>query len=164
MQQQLDNISPVSILSLLETDKAQRQSFAAQVMRSIDEGSVNPLLIHLQLKCTESLIKAISETPEYKKALLDESAKHGKSFYFHNAKIETKEVGTKYDFTQCGDPIYTRIAANKDIWDEKLKERETFLKNVPESGLQIMDDDTGELITIYRPSKSSTTSIAVTLK
>ena len=129
MQTQLDNISPVSILSLLETDKGQRQSFADQVMRSIDEGSVNPLLIHLQLKCTESLIKAISDMPEYKKALLEEAAKHGKTFDFHNAKIETKEVGTKYNYSQCGDIAYLNILATSEKINAALKERETFLKN-----------------------------------
>jgi hypothetical protein len=46
--------------------------------------------------------------------------------------------------------------------NEVLKARQDFLKTVPSKGMELKVDD--EVVTVYPPSKSSTTSIAVTLK
>ena len=48
------------------------------------------------------------------------------------------------------------------IYDQDLKDRETFLKTIPESGIDHLTDE-GELIKIYKPSKTSTSSYKVTL-
>jgi hypothetical protein len=48
--------------------------------------------------------------------------------------------------------------------NEKLKERQKFLQSMPSDGLGVFIEETGEVFTLYPPSKSSTTSVAVTLK
>jgi hypothetical protein len=41
---------------------------------------------------------------------------------------------------------------------------EDFLKKVPHTGLDIINEFTGEVNKVYPPAKSSTTSVAVSLK
>lgn len=159
------DLTTTSILSLFETDKSQRESFVLDVVNRIDSGNVDPLLVHLQVKCMEDVIKLLNCNTNYKAAILESSERMGeKSFQFHNAKFEIKEVGTKYDFSQCGDSRYQTLCQQVESLSAELKEREKFLKTVPVKGMSVVNEQTGEVETIYPPSKSSTTSVAVTLK
>ena len=160
----MNDLTTTSILALFETNKEQRQSFALDLVSKIENGEVDPLKIHLQVKAMEDIIKLLNDNTIYKKAILEEAEKRGKKFSFMNAEITIKEVGVKYDFSKCNDSEWKIYDIDKRISEERLKERETFLKTIPAQGIEIMDGPTGELLTVYPPSKSSTTSIAVTLK
>lgn len=158
-------MSSTSILSLFETDKSQRESFCMDLVSRIESGEADPLKVHLQIKCLESIIKMLNENTVYKSAVLDASEKQGgKSFQFHNAKFEIRETAVKYCFDQCGDVQWESLNAQVEGLKEQLKARETFLKTVPTKGIQVLNESTGELENIYPPSKQSTTSVAVTLK
>ena len=152
----------LSNLELFQTTKAQRSDFVEQIVANIGEGNANPLRIHLQVKCLEDLIKQLTSSKEYKSYLLDEAGKYGKSFEFQNAKFETKEMGVKYDYSNCGDPIYDSLALQVEELTEALKNREKFLKALPLEGQDILVDD--EVIRVYPPSKSSTTTVSVNFK
>lgn len=162
-------------LSLFETNKQQRLSFVEQTIQQIEEGNINPLQVHLQVKAMEDIITLITSTDKkknpkgcmianrYQKALMEEADKHGKSFEYHSAKITQREVGTKYDFSECNDPVLMVLEFDKSAVDLKVKERQDFLKTVPISGLEILSED-GEIVTVYPPKKTSTTSLIVTLQ
>lgn len=157
-------LTTTSILSLFETNKEQRQSFALGIVDALQNGEADPLKVHLQVKCMESIIKLLNENTIYKKSILEAAEKHGKSFEFMNSKVEIKEMGTKYNFENCNDREWEFLDSSAKSSANSLKERETFLKTVPAKGLEIVDKYSGEMITIYPPSKSSTTSVAITLK
>lgn len=160
-----NELTTTSILSLFETNKEQRQSFALGIIDALQAGEVDPLKVHLQVKCMESIIKLINENTIYKQSVLEAAEKHGqKSFEYMNSKVEIKEVGTKYDYSRCNDRQWELLDSNERSAAFYLKERESFLKTVPAQGLEIVDKITGEMVTIYPPSKSSTTSVAITLK
>lgn len=148
-------------LSLFETTKAERQDFAQSVVNSLKEGNSDPLKVHLQVKCLEDLIKQITTHPEYKELTLDEANKYGKSFDLHNAKFEIKEMGVKYDYSNCGDPIYDELLQKLVSLEKDIKDRQAFLKAV-KPGTEILIED--EVIVLYPPVKTSTTSITVNLK
>lgn len=154
-------IATVTDLSLFETTKAERQDFAQSVVNGLKEGLSDPLKVHLQVKCMEDLIKQITSNPDYKDLTLDEAAKYGKSFEHYNAKFEIKEMGVKYDYSNCGDPIYNRLAEELAELEKKVKDRQTFLKAV-QPGTELLIED--EVIILYPPVKTSTTSITVNLK
>lgn len=154
-------IATVTDLSLFETTKAERQDFAQSVVNGLKEGFSDPLKVHLQVKCMEDLIKQITSHPDYKDLTLDEAAKYGKSFEHYNAKFEIKEMGVKYDYSNCGDPIYNRLAEELAELEKKVKERQAFLKAV-QPGTELLIED--EVIILYPPVKTSTTSITVNLK
>jgi hypothetical protein len=159
------DLTTTSILALFETNKEQRQSFALDLVSKIEQGEVDPLKIHLLVKAMEDIIKLLNDNTIYKKAILEAAQSYGeKSFTFQNAKVEIKEVGVKYDFSKTGDTVWEMLDASLLSAKNSVKQREDFLKTVPLKGMQVLDELTGEMITVYPPSKSSTTSIAVTLK
>ena len=148
-------------LSLFETTKAQRQDFAQSVINSLKEGFTDPLKVHLQVKCLEDIVKQLTTHPEYKDLTLEEASKHGKSFELHNAKFEIKEAGVKYDYSNCGDPVYKALAEKLAELEKEIKDRQAFLKAV-KPGTEILVED--EVVILYPPVKTSTTSITVNLK
>lgn len=153
-------LTATSIISLFDTNKEQRASFAGAVLAAIKTGDINPVDLHINLKKMEDTIKQIQATPEYMSLVLEEAEKNGKSFEKQNAKIEIREVGTKYDYSMCEDSKYNDMVAEKEAIDKEIKERQKFLQTIPESGT--VDPETGAIV--YRAAKSSTTSTVVTLK
>lgn len=152
-----------SILSLFDTTKEERQSFVNRVIDGLEAGETNPLTVHYQVKCLEELLEQLTKDHQYKKFVLEEAEKQGqKTFEFHNSKFEIKEVGVKYDYSKCGDVKQNVLAVNADMANKELKKRQEFLRKIPTNGVDILFND--EIIKVYPPSKSSTTSIAVTLK
>ncbi len=168
-------LTTTNILSLFETTKEQRTSFAKDVVDNLRNELSDPLKVHLQLKAMEEIINSLTNTTEktnknftlaidYKSMLLDAAEKHGKKFQLHNAEFSIKEVGTKYDFSQCEDLELIDLIVKKVEIDTKIKAKEDFLKTVPLSGLIVTNEETGETYKVYPPSKTSTTSVAVSLK
>jgi hypothetical protein len=158
-------ITTTSLLALFETDKSQRQDFAMRVVDALENGQVDPLKVHLQVKCMEDIIKQINANSIYKSRVLEAAQAYGeKTFQFNNAKIEIKETGVKYDFSKCEDPILDDLLAKQEALDKEVKSRQEMLKTVSEKGLIITDPGSGETFTVYPPAKSSTTNVAVTLK
>jgi hypothetical protein len=151
-------------MAAFAVSKANREELAIQIVEAIDAGELNPLDIHYQVKAMEDFIKVLTGNTRYKDYVLTEGMKHGKSFEFNGSKMEIKETGVKYDYSKCGDPTWDGLETLASDIKEKQKEREKFLKSVPAEGVEIVSNETGEVIKVYPPSKSSTTSIAVTLK
>src|SRR5690606_40183557 len=117
-----EEMSAPSILSLFETTKEQRKLFVVKVVEALESGSVDPMKIHLQAKCMESIIKDLNANKAYKDHVLDAAQRYGaKSFDFNNSKVEIKEVGVKYDFSKCGDPVLESLYAKQAEIDAQVK-------------------------------------------
>jgi hypothetical protein len=156
------NLITTTDLSLFETTKAERQDFAQSVIKGIKDGLSDPLKVHYQVKCMEDIIKNITNDAEYKSMTLDEAAKYGKTFDHYNAKFEVKEMGVKYDYSVCNDPVYNKLKAQLTVLEDEVKAREKYLKAIPTTGVETLLED--EVITLYPPNKTSTTTITVNLK
>jgi hypothetical protein len=155
-------LSTVSILSLFETSKEERASFVADVVDRLLQGNADPIKVHLQVKAMEDMVKSLNDNKDYKSILLDAAEKNGKKFTAFNAEFNIREVGVKYDYSKCGDIELTQLQAELDVLTERIKAKQKFLQTVPQAGIEILHED--ELIKVYPPSKTSTTSVAVTLK
>lgn len=160
----MEQLTTTSILRLFDTTKEQRASFAANVVAEIEQGNVNPLDIHLQFKAIEQISETVLKDVQYRSAVLTEAEKYGKKSTYRNAEISIREVGVKYDYSQCNDPVLSELMSQADEIGEKLKSRQKMLQTIPGEGMAVLIPDTGEMVTVYPPSKSSTTSVAVTLK
>ena len=158
----MNELTTVNILSLFETTKEQRKSFVDDLITKLDNGEVDPLKVHLQLKAMEEIVKSCTADDNYRATLMSAANHHGRKFQMFNAEFLTKEVGVKYDFSRCGDDELTIMQIQADELAAKIKQRQDFLKSVPITGIDIRHGD--ELVTVYPPSKSSTTSVTVTLK
>lgn len=143
--------------------KAERGEFVTRLVEKLESGEAEPLKVHKQVKCMEDLIKQITANEDYRKYLLNEAAKYGKSFDLHNAKFQVKEAGTKYDYSQCNDYVLVELQQKLDELTEKVKNRQKFLQLAPTEGIEVLEDQSGEVYRIYPPSKSSTTIVTITL-
>ena len=160
-----------SILALFETTKAERESFVNDVVYRLETGNVDPLKIHLQVKAMEEIIARLTDRKKYPATakvysdhLLFAAELNGREFMFRNAKFSIRETGTAYDFSRCGDSLLKCLQSRYDAVKKDLDERKEFLKSIPVTGITNVDELTGEVEKIYPPSKSSTTSVTVTLK
>jgi len=160
---QTTELSTANILSLFETTKAERASFVSDVVTRLNEGVADAIKVHLQVKAMEDVVKSLNDNKEYKALVLDAAEKNGKKFTYQNAEFSIKEVGTKYDYSNCGDTILSADQAQLDELSEKVKSRQKFLQMIDVAGLDIITED-GEAVKVYPPSKTSTTSVAVSLK
>lgn len=156
--------------SIIDSSKADRAEMVESVLKGMESGEVDPLKVHLQLKNTENIIDRLTnrkDHPEtanrYQSYLQDAAAKHPKTFELHNGKFTTKEAGTRYDFATCGDPIWNDLNAQMEALKAKMKEREELLKKAPVGGMQLLCDG-GEVVTVFPPVKTSTTTLQVSLK
>lgn len=176
MEQQLE-LTTTSILSLFETDKSQRQTFISGVVEALEQGQVDPLKVHLQVKCMEKIIEGLTSTDEkknkdsaaaakrYRELVVEAAERYGtKEFEFMNAKVKIGETGTKYDYSQCNDPELVEWNKQAKELADKIKARQELLQKVGQKGMIITNEETGETFTAYPPSKSSTTNVILTLK
>jgi len=107
------------------------------------------------------LIKEIKDNSNYKDYILNEVSKYGKSHITASGtKIELAEVGVKYDYAQTGDFILVDLELQKAIIENKIKERQTFLKAISKP-IEVLFAD--ELVTLYPPAKTSTSSVKITI-
>lgn len=151
----------MSALRMMATTQAQVDVFSDQLIQSVREGEVNPLEVLVQLKAIEKVSERVIK--EIRHNFLTEADKYqGTTFEFNGNKIEKAEVGTKYDFTVCKDQEWEQFAAQEQMWATRRKEREVFLKAVKGS-LDIVTGD-GEAVTIHPPTKTSTTSLKVSIR
>lgn len=168
-------LTTISKLELFDTNKQGRCQFAESVVEAIESGSADPLKVHIFLKNIEEIANTLTSTDQkknknfelakrFKSALLEEADKHGKAFDYHNARIEQRELGAKWNYENCNDPLLIDLEAKMASLKEKITDRQKFLQNLPDGGTTLILEDTGEAITIYKPFKTSTTSIVVKLQ
>jgi hypothetical protein len=167
----------MELIKFNHTTPEERSQLVREIFDEVLNGRINPLELHLRLKSAEEVIKQLTGMEPYKAILLDECLKHGKSFDYQTAKIDIREVGVKYDYSQCGCSQLIELYQQKEKLEEKIKALESYLKALPPGGAvsmipnvtedsngKLTVDYTGELETHYPPAKTSTTSVAVTLK
>lgn len=101
---------------------------------------------------------------ELREMVRTEVAKYGKDGFVtkRGAKFQLAEVGYKYDYEACGDPVYEELASALEFAKEQLKARQEFLMNVPKEGLDIITPE-GQVVQVFPPNKTSTSSYKVTL-
>jgi hypothetical protein len=158
---QLPN-SAYGVMKLLPDTKQGVEIFSNQLVSAVENGEVNPL----QLKALFKIMEKVAEKVDgkIKENLLREAGKWSeKTFHAYGFEIEKTEVGAKYDYLSCGDPIYEQRHAIWKAAEEQLKERAEFLKALRES-VTLVDDESGEVATIHPPVKRSTEGLKFTMK
>lgn len=154
----------MELIKFNHTTKEKRLQLVREIFNEVLNGRVNPLELHVGLKSAEEVIKQLTGMEPYKAILLDEAQKFGKSFDYQTAKIDIREVGVKYDYLGCGNSKLAVLYDQQKKIEAEINAIETYHKGLPAAGVQVLNLETGEVETHYPPSKSSTTSVAVTLK
>lgn len=152
-------------LEQLRSLPASKQSialFAEKVIDALKEGEINALDLLRYLKGFEKLHEAIKKTLDSK--AVEEAGKYNSKEAitpYAGVKFEVAELGTKYNYENCGDPVWQRLKAAAESASIALKDRETFLKALKDS-IEVVDEDSGEICKIHPPLRSSTTGVKTT--
>lgn len=154
----------MELIKFNHTTKEERTQVVREIFQELLEGRINPLELHIRMKCIEEVVKQLTSMQPYKAIVLEEAERSGKSFQYHNAKIDIREVGVKYDYSGCGNSELTSLYAEQAKIEQRIKEFEIYHKGLPAAGIDVVNPSTGEVEKHYPPVKTSTTSVAVTLK
>lgn len=123
-----------------------------------------PELVAEQISVMENYIKAVKADERFTDYVREELAKNGgKLTTASGAKIEVMEGGTKYHFENCGDVELQMLEQGLLSAQNALKDRQEFLKKVPPSGIDVVVPYSGEVIKVFPPYKTSTSTYKVTL-
>ena len=154
--------SPIGVLEQFSTSKQGIALFASKVINEVEGGNLDPLKVKLWCKTLEEIADKIDKgTKENQKT---EAAKYGeRPFMFAGAELHYTPTYTAYDYSACGDPEWQMLTDHMESIKAKLKQREEWLKTMggPET---IVNQVTGEIVTIYPPIKKSTMGIKVSIK
>ena len=147
----------------IPASKEEQSVLSSAMINSVLDGEIDPIKAVVQAKSLLETLTLFLKDKGVNALVLREVEKYGKQTSKDGATIGIKEVGSKWDYSECGDPIYNRLSSKKAEIEEKLKEREALLKATREPRTEV-DEETGEVYTVNPPSKSSTTSYAITFK
>ncbi|MFZ4672675.1 MAG: hypothetical protein ACOYLT_11770, partial [Flavobacterium sp.] len=92
----------MELIKFNHTTKEDRTQVVHEIFQELLEGRINPMELHIRMKCLEEVVKQLTSMPAYKAIVLEDAEKHGKSFQYHNAKVDIREMGVKYDYSGCG--------------------------------------------------------------
>lgn len=110
----------------------------------------------------ETFIKEVRASKDFTDYVRDEVSKNGKDITnASGAKIELAETGVKYDYSKCGDDILISLEKQLELIEIDIDQRKQFLKTLPLSGIEIVNED--EVTKVYPPSKTSSSSYKITL-
>lgn len=150
----------LSTLSVLPDNKSQVAQFSRGLKNEILANDKDPLKILVHLKMIEKVITDVLKDEEIDYHFLREFLLYDKdkTITVNGAEIRASEVGVKYLYSDCGDPVWNDLEKQISELTEKKKEREKFLQNIPyDKGT--VDPDTGLFIT--RPPKKSKSKVIV---
>ena len=152
----------LSTLSVLPSNKEQVVKFTRQLKDEILANDRNQLEILVHLKFIEKTIADVLKDEEIDYHFLKEFLLFDKNekVTINGSELRQSEVGVKYKYLDCGDPVWNELSEKLKTLTEQKKEREKFLQNIPyDKGT--VDPDSGVFIT--RPPKTSKTKVIVRL-
>jgi hypothetical protein len=139
---------------------ADMEAFAYSFTEEITDGREDALNVFVAAKRWQRTIEAILSQIE--SHVVDEAAKHGKRFSYKGVTLETRELGSRWFYDKCNDPIMNKYLQEKASLAEAEKQRQAFLKSLT-SATHILDEETGELVRVAPPRKESKTGVVATI-
>lgn len=152
----------IALLDLFATSRTGIDQASDELIRAVQDGKENPLKVLVWCKTVEEVVERVrKETKENQLTAAFNYAE--KRFEFAGATIEKAELGTKYDYSTCGDIEWERLDAEVKGLIEKRGIREDFLKSL-KGPLTLVNEETGQVYRILPPVKKSTTGLKVTIR
>jgi hypothetical protein len=128
----------------------------------MDEGE-DALPLYIAMKgLSAALDKAMEMVGEKALKEAEELSGRTKTTEYKGCKIQVKEVGAKWHFDKTNDAVLFSLQSEAEQAKAKEKDRQDFLKALKEP-MDFVDANTGEVVKIFPPYKTSKTGIAVSL-
>lgn len=160
----METMTVNSVAALFPETKSEIKSFADKMIESVLDGYIDPLKVKVQLAAMKKTIEEIESSEEFKDCVMNAANKYHKDELknIHNANIQIKETGVKYDYSQCGMPEYYLVCEELLQLTERKKALENRLKTVTKEEDYICPI-TSEMVKLMPPSKTSTTTVTITI-
>lgn len=153
-------MNELDVTGKMPISKAEQECFSNNLINFVLNGEVDPIQAIVKARSFYDSLKLFVDNSEVKEAVIKEVEKNGKCASWNGVTLTLRELGVKYDFSGCNDPIYQSLVSQKKELDDKIKERESFLKNVPED-TTILDENTGEVSRIIPAIRMASYSYVV---
>ena len=145
-------------LPLLDAKSA--KELAREIIRRVEGGALSPLRLKAQIKRLQDVLAQVDmATKKDQVSALEQFGKEKP--VIGGYRFEMMEAGTRYDYSSCGDLLWNDLNNMSQSLSTQKSEREKFLKTLTTS-LTEVNDETGEIITLNPPLKTSTTTIRIT--
>ena len=145
--------------------KTEQKEMVAMMVERAKSGEEDILRIEAGMANIEAIAKEYRANKEVKEMLIDEVLKYPKGIAeAHNATFQLKEVGVKYDFSNCGHQQYNAVCAEIARLTEIKKEMEGIMKAHGDKSWVMTDADTGETYEVCPPSRTASQQVCVTIK
>ena len=118
----------------------------------------DPIQVMVQIKQIDTYLESIKK---YLKGSALDNLSRRPSDECMGAKLEVR-TPAKYDYTNCGDPVWNDYQAQIAELDILRKGRELYLKSIKTQDTYL-NEETGELVTIYPPIASYNETLYITL-
>ena len=151
-------MNEIKLLRTLPSTKDGINALAKGIVGDIEENGTNTLDYYILLKTLSSLEKAVKDHKKFKEYLLEDAHKYVEKTFTHAGCKFTIQNRPRYKYEVCKDEVWDELQREKQKLDEKIKEREAFLKALKEP---VADVNYGN--TIYPPSVEGGEVVAVTL-
>lgn len=138
-------MNALSFITAMPENKVQRARFIDVAISEIENGIYNIREIAPIIDSMEKLLKEMKANQVYRELLSKET------------DICTISESKKYDFSTCGDVIWDSLDSQIKGLEEQRKEREKFLKSMPQNG--VADTEHGNVI--MPPSYTATEKITI---
>jgi hypothetical protein len=148
----------ISAISEMPQTKAELDNYCDLVKSYAMDGEFNMIEVAEKINIMGRIVDFFEKDSDIQELLINEVEKYHKS---ELPNFQTKEVGVKYFFDECGHAEYNRLIAEKKELDDKIKAIETQLKAGDINGIDIL---TGEVFEAKKACKSSKTKVVITFK
>jgi len=132
-------------------------SAALSIADMVNNGDASPIAAIIKLKAFADLYDEVR--PMLNDAIIHEIDNGNNEV--HGVTLSTMETGIKYDFSTT--KKWVELNHKKTLIDQELKVLETTIKTLTRP-MQILDEETGELIEIKPAKRSSKTSFKINYK
>lgn len=142
--------------------KENQKATAIALANKVTNGELDPITTFATVKAMSDCLSQFLKDKSVMETTVAAVERYGRAgANFNGANLCIAEVGVKYDFSVCDDPEWNELSKQKADIEAKLKARETFLRGIPRRAT-IINEESGEISTVYPPGKSSTTAVKVT--
>ena len=147
----------INLKSILDSDKHQLDTLIDVI---INEAEGYELEAYITTKKLEYVVKSLIEILQ-PMAISEAEKQKGNTLY--GAEVNVKDTGVRYNFSDCGYLPYNNLISDKKQIETELKGMETLLKSINKK-TTIVDEVSGEILEVKPPTRTSGTSIFLTIK
>jgi hypothetical protein len=141
----------LELKSLIQAKKSDIESISKAIVQQVADGDIDPFKAY----CHNKKIKELAELNDENLRQYIKSKgipKNGLSMF--NIEFKGKSDPSKWNYSGCNDPEYTKLLEDFEELQEKIKKKETVLKNMDKPEERV-DTTTGETYTVYPATKTT---------